>query len=172
MWVCPPGRSFANTAGGKGDLSDNLIAATRSGWMRDQDAMTIFSVSEMYLMAVICLFWAWDSFCVAHKFYLPCHISNKWWTLPILCNFHSSASFFISESFSVSDESNSGSGPANNPLLARANIVTTTSSHMVLHIIFDCLHLITSRTREELAPTLTPCGMIENMSCATLEILG
>ena len=31
-WVCPPGRSFADKASGKGDLSDNLNAAAASYW--------------------------------------------------------------------------------------------------------------------------------------------
>ena len=48
------------------------------------------------------LVWVWASFCVARKFWLPCHISKKSWTLAILCNFLSSASFFNSKSFSVS----------------------------------------------------------------------
>jgi len=65
IWVCPPGRSFANKAGGKGDLSDNLNAAAPSCCKSDQDALTISSVSEMYPTAVICLFWARNSFCVA-----------------------------------------------------------------------------------------------------------
>jgi len=45
--VLPPGRLFADTAGRKGDLSDNLNAATPSCWEPDKDTMTIFSVSEM-----------------------------------------------------------------------------------------------------------------------------
>jgi len=40
----------------------------------------------MYPTVDICLFWPWDSFCVAHWFWLPCHVYNKSWTLAILCN--------------------------------------------------------------------------------------
>jgi len=169
IWVLPPGRAFADKAGGKGDLSDNLNAAAPSCWKSDQDALTISSVSEIYPMAVICLFWARDSFWVARRFWLPCHISKKSWTLAILCNFLSSASFFISESFSVFMVSNSGSVPAKIPVLARANCLTTTFSRSVSRVVFDCLHPLTSRPKEKLASTPTPCGMIENMSRATLE---
>jgi len=80
IWVRPAWRSFADKADGKGDLSDNLNAATPSCWRSDQDAVTISSVSEMYPTAVICLFWTRDSFWVAHRFWLPCHISKKSWT--------------------------------------------------------------------------------------------
>jgi len=56
IWVRPPGRSFADKGGGKGDLSDTLNAAAPSWWNSDQDALRISSVSEMYPTAVICLF--------------------------------------------------------------------------------------------------------------------
>jgi len=169
IWVRPPGRSFADKGGGNGDLSDNLNAATPSCWKSDQDALTISSVSEMYLTAVICLFWARDPFCVARRFWLPCHISKKSWTLAILCSFLSSTSFFISESLSVFALSNSGSVPAKIPWLARANCLTTTFLWRVSPVVFDCLQTITSRPKEKLASTLTTCGMIKNMSHATLE---
>ena len=42
-------------------------------------------------------------------------------------------------------------------------------SGRVSPVVFDCLQPITSRPREKLASTPTPCGMIENMSHATLE---
>jgi len=51
-------------------------------------------VSELYATAVICLFWMWDSFCVACRFWQPCHISKMLWTLVILFNIHSFATFF------------------------------------------------------------------------------
>jgi len=54
--VRPPGRSFADQAGGTGDFSDNLNAAAQSCRKCDQDALRISSVSEMYPTAVICLF--------------------------------------------------------------------------------------------------------------------
>jgi len=56
IWVHPPGRSFPDKSGGKGDLFDNLNAAAPSGWRSDQDALTISSISEMNPTAVICLF--------------------------------------------------------------------------------------------------------------------
>jgi len=169
IWVRPPGRFFADKAGGKGDLSDNLNAAAPSCWKSDQDALMHSSVSEMYPTAVICLFWARDSFWVAHRFWLPCHISKKLWTLAILCNFLSSASFFISESFSVCGLSNSRSVPAKIPLLPQAICLTTTFLRRVSPVVFDCLHRITSRPTEKPASTPTPCGMTENMSRSTLE---
>jgi hypothetical protein len=46
-WVRTPGRSFADKAGGTGEFSDNLNAATPSWWKFDQDASQIASVSEM-----------------------------------------------------------------------------------------------------------------------------
>jgi len=169
IWVLPPGRSFADKPGGKGDLCDNLNAAAPSGWKSDQDALTISAVSEMYPTVVVCLFWARDSFWLAYRFWLPCHISKKSWSLTILCNFLSCASFVISESFSVFVVSNSGSVPAKIPLLARANYLTTISSWRVSPVVFDCLQPITSLPREKLASTPTPCGKIENMSRTTLE---
>jgi len=120
-WVRSPGRSFADKGGGKGDLSDNLNAAAPSCWKSDHNALTISCVSIMYPTAVNCLFWARDFFWVAHMFWLPCHISNKLWTLAILCNIHSSSSFFISELFSVFVVYNSGSALAKMPLLSWAN---------------------------------------------------
>jgi len=167
--VRPPVSSFAAKGGGKGDLSYNLNAAAPACWKGDPDALTISSVSEMYPPTVICLVWARDSFCVAHRLWLPCHISKTSWTLVILCSFLSSASFFISESLSVFALFFSGSVPANILLLTLVNSLTMTFSWRVLPVVLDCLQLITSRPREKLASTPTPCGMIENMSCATLE---
>jgi len=114
-WVRSPGRSFADKGGGKRDISDNLNAAAQSCWKSDHDALTISSVSELCPMAVICLIGAQDFFRVAHRFWLPCHIPKKSWTLALLCNSLSSTSFFISESVSVFVESNSGSAPAKIP---------------------------------------------------------
>jgi len=169
IWVRPPGRSFADKAGGKGDLSDSLNAAAPSCWKGDQEALTISSVSEIYPTAVIGLFRGQDSFCIAHKFWLPCHISKKLWTLPTLRNILSSASFFISESFSEFVVTNSVLLPAKILLSARANCVTMTVSRRVSPVIFDCLQLITSCPRDKLDSTPTPCGMIENKSRATLD---
>jgi len=169
IWVLPPGRSFADKAGGKGILSDNSNAAAPSGWKSDQDALTISAGSEMYHTAVICLCWACDSFCIARMFLLPCHISKTSWTLPILCNFLSSASFFISKSLSFFMVSNSGSVPAKILWLGWANCLATTFSQWVSPVDFNCLQAITSRPREKLGSTLTWCGMKENMTRATLE---
>ena len=83
IWVGLPGRSFADNAGGKDDLSDSLNAAAPSCWKSEQDALMISSVSEMYPTAFICSFGAWDSFCVACRFWWPCHIVEKsWWPWP------------------------------------------------------------------------------------------
>jgi len=170
-WVRPRGRSFAEKAGGTGDLSDNLNAATWSGWKFDQNDLTICSVSEMYSTAVICLFRDQDSFCVAHRFWPPCYISKKSWTLAILCNIVCFASRSISKWLSVFVVSNSGWSPANNLLLARSNCLTTTFSQMVRPVVFDCLQPIRYRPKQTLASTPTACGMTENMSHATLERL-
>jgi hypothetical protein len=109
------------------------------------------------------LFWARDSFCVARRFWLPCHISKKSWTLAILCNFLSSASVVISELFTVFVVFNSRSVPAKIPLLARPNCFMKSFSQKVSPEVFDCLQPITAQPRENLATTLTQCGMIENV---------
>ena len=166
--VHSPGMCIADKASSKGDLTDNLNAAAPSCWKFDQDALMICSVSEMYPTTVICVIWAQDSFCIACRFWLPCHISKKSWTMAILCNVLSSTCFFNSKSFSVSVVSNAVQSPANIPLLAPANCVSMSFSWRVSPVVLDCLQPITSRPRENLAYTLTPCSMIENMSHATL----
>ena len=171
VWFHPPGRSFADKGGGNGDLSDNLKAALPSCWESDQDALTISSVSELDPTAVICMFWVRDSFWLAPRISMSCHISKESWTLAILCNVLCSAFFFFSESFSVFIVSKSGSSPAKIPWLARANSLPTTFSRRVLPVVFDYLLPITSPRREKLTSTPTPCGMIESMSCSTLERL-
>jgi len=70
---------------------------------------------------VIWLFWARDSFSVAHKFRLPCHIIKKSSTFTILCNFVYSASRFISMSLTVFVVSNVWSLPANVPEIGWSN---------------------------------------------------
>ena len=67
------------------------------------------------------------------------------------------------------DVTNAGSSAGNVPLLAQANCLTTTFYRRVSPEVFDCLQPITSRARETLATTPTPCGMIEIMSRARLE---
>jgi len=168
IWVRPSGKSFADKNGGKGDLPGNLNAAASSCWKNGHDALTITSVSEMCPTAVIWLFWAQDSFWVPRRYWLPCHISKMSWTLAILWNFLSSASFFNSELLSVFVASHCGTAPAKILLLAWANCLTTTISRRVLPVVFDSLQPITSQPRETLASTPTPCGMIENMSGTTL----
>jgi len=101
IWVRPPRRFFADKAGGRGDHSGILNAAAPSCWKFVRNALTISSVSEMYPTAVICLFWVCDFFWVPLRVWLPCHISNKLWTLAILCNCLSSASLFSSLWFSA-----------------------------------------------------------------------
>jgi len=161
-WVRPPRRSFADKTGGKVDLSDSLNAATPSYWKTDQDAVRISSMSEIHSTAIICIFWVRDSFCVAHRFWLPCHISQMAWTLAILCN-------VLSESFPVFVVSNAGSSPTKMRVLARPNCLTMTFLRRVSPVGVDCLQPITSRPREKLDSTLPPCGMIENVLHATLE---
>jgi len=170
IWVGLSGQSYIDNGGGaKQDLSNDLNAAAPSCWKSDQDAFTITSMSEMHPTLVICLFWARCSFWVAPRFWLPCNISKMSWTLAILGHVLSSASFFISESFSLFVASSNGSVPATITLLARANCLTRTVPRRVSALVFDCLQPITYRPREKLASILTPCGMIENMSCASLE---
>ena len=112
IWVRPQGRSAPDQGGGKEDLSHHWNASAPWIWKSDQDALKISSGFEMYPTAVICLFWAQDSFWVACRFWLPCHISKKLWTLAILCNVLSSASVCISELCSVFSVSNNRSAPA------------------------------------------------------------
>jgi len=112
-----------------------------------------------------------DHFWVARRIWLPWQISNKSWTFAIVCNFLSSASFFISELFSVFIVSNSGSAPAKILLLARANCQTTTFSRRVPRVVFDSVQPLTSRRWDRLASTPTPCGMMEAMLRATSERL-
>jgi len=169
IWVSPPGRSFADNTGGNSDLSDNINTTAASCWKSDQDCLTISSVFKMYPMAVICLFWVGDSVCVAHRFWLPCHISKKLWTLPILSNFLTSAASSFSESFWVFVVSNAGSSPVNLQLLAQVNCLTTTFSQRISRVVVDCLQLRTSYPREKLDSTPTLCGMTENLSHGTLE---
>jgi len=152
IWVRPPGKFFADKCGGNGDISDNFNADTPSCRKSDHDAWTITSVSKMYPTGVICLFWARDSVWVARRFWLPCHISKTSWTLAILRNFLSSATFFIFESFSVFVVSNDGPMPAKIPLFAPANCLATILSWRVPPVVFDCLQLITSRPREYWPP--------------------
>ena len=77
IWVRTLGRSFADNAGGKGNLSDNLNAAAPSCWKSDQGASTISSVSKMYPTAAIRLISARDPICISRRFRLPCHISTS-----------------------------------------------------------------------------------------------
>ena len=162
--------SFADNAGGKGDLSDHLKAATPSCWKSVQVAMTISGVFEMYPAAVICVYCMQVFFCVARRFWLPCHIPKKLWTLAILFNFHSSASFFVSEWISVFVVSTAGSLCAKIMLLTSANCPKKTFSWRVSPVGFDYLQRIASCRKENLASTPIPSGMIEHMLSATLEI--
>ena len=167
--VCPPGRSFAHKAGGKDDLSDNVNAATPSCWKLDQDAPMISSLFQIYSTAVICAFWAWDSFFVACRLWLPCLIFKTLWTLATPCNYLFSSSFVNSKSFSVSMVSNAAQSPTNIPSLPGANCLNLTFARRVLPVVSDCLLPITSRPREKLASTPTQCSIIENMSHGTSE---
>jgi len=134
-----------------------------------QDAWMISSVSEMYATAVICLVLAGDSFSVAGRFWLPWYVSKKWWTLAILCNFLFSASHFSSMSFSAAAISNTGSSPANDLVSAGEYCHETRFLGRISPVVFDWVHSIMFCRRERLASTPTPCGIINNMLCATLE---
>jgi len=169
-------------------LSPREIVCTQSGWHRKSFWQFEYSHTimlkewpgcfedlfrvQMYSMSVICLFWVRDSFCAVHRFWLPCHISKILWILAILCNVLSSTSFFISKLYSVFVVSDTGISCANIPLFSQPNYLTTTFLNRVLPVSFYCLQPITSRPREKLVSTPTPCGMIGNMSCATLERSG
>jgi len=121
----------------------------------------------MYLTAVIWLFWVGDSFCVAHRFWLPWNISKTSWTWAILCTFPSSAPLFISESFSLCIMTYSGWSPAKIQSLDSANCLTTSFSRRVSPVFFDCPQPMTSCLTEKLDSTPTLYGKIENMSRAT-----
>ena len=155
-WGRPPGMFFADKAGCKGDFSDNSNEAAPYWWKFDQDGLTICLVSEIYVMAVISLFWVRDSICVAHRIWLPYHISKNSLTLAVRCNFVCSAFLFLSMLFSVLVLSNAGLLLARNPLLARVNILTTAFLQRVSPGVCDCLHPITSCPGEELASSPTP----------------
>jgi len=169
IWVRSLGKSFADRGGGKWGLSDDSIAAASSCWKSDHDALMIASKSEIYPTVVICLVWAQDSFWVARRFWLPCHISKPSWTLDILFNCIFFAAFLILVSFSVFVVSHSGSAPAKIPLLARANCLTTTLWQRVSPVVIDSLRPITSQRREKQASTPTQCGLIEKMTCVTYQ---
>jgi len=124
-WVCLAGMCFADNAGSRGNLSYNLDVPAPLYSMFDQDAFTIPSVSEMYPLVVIGLFWAQDYFLVAWTFWLPCHISKSSCTLAILCNCCLSAPQFNSNSCTLLVKSNAGSLPDTIALLAWAKYLTT-----------------------------------------------
>ena len=168
-WVHPPGMSCADKTGGKGHLSENLNAATQSCWKSDQNALILSSVSEVYPIAVICLFRAQDSFWVACRFWLPCHISNKSWALAILCKFLSSASLYISGSGSLIVGSSAESSPPKIPIWARAHCLPITFSQRLLPSLLDCLQSISSCHREQPESAPKPSGMIEDLSPTTLQ---
>jgi len=105
-WARPLERSSVDITGVNVDHSDNSNTAPPSGEIFDQHASMISSVSKMYHTGVLCMFWAWNSFCVAHRFWLPCYISKMSWTLVILCKFCSAAWFLHCKVFSVSIVSN------------------------------------------------------------------
>jgi len=170
--IRPPERSFVDKAGGNDDLSDKLNAAAPSCWKLHQDTLLISSVLEMYPTAVIGMFWVRDSSSEACKFWLPRHISKMFWTLACLSKLLCSASFFHSRSISISAVSNTAQSPANIPLLVQANCLTIPFSLSITPVDLYWLQPMTSRARVYVASTPTPCGIIENMSRATLEKSG
>jgi len=167
--VWPPGRSFADKACGKEDLSDKFKCSHTIMWKEWPGCFDdIFRVRNLSYCGNL-LGWVGDSIWVARRFWLPGHISKKSWTLAILCHYLSSMSVSISKSLSVFVVSNSGSVAGKLRLLAQVNCLTPTFWRRVSHVVFECLQPITSRPEKKLASTQTPCGMKENMSCATLE---
>jgi len=102
---------------------------------------------------------------------LPCHMSKILWTLAIRCNFLSSASLFTSKLFSVFVISNVVLSPSNSKLLTPAMCPTITILQRVWPVVEDCLQLITSHPREQLMSTSMLCGILENISFATIERL-
>jgi len=83
----------------------------------------------------------------------------------------SSASHISSQLFSGCVISNTGILYATIPLLACAHGIALTFLDRVSPGVFDSLLPKTSRTRVTLAYTIRACGMIENMSCSTVERL-
>jgi len=94
------------------------------------------------------------------------------WAVGILCNFLASSSLLSSKSFAVFVISNARSSPATIPVLAWANWLQTTILQTVSHMVFGCLQLISSCTRDQRSSTRTWYGMIENMLSATLHRSG
>jgi len=170
-WNCPAGRSFADTAGGKGDIPGNLNAVATSCWKCHQDALTISTVAEMSSKIVLCSFRAWDCFCVAHRFCLPFHISKLSWTMAIWWSFFSSASLFTSKLISVLVLSNAGWWLTNITIFSQADCLTMSVSWTVSPLGFDCLQLKNFYPRYVLACTPTTCCMIENILHATIVSL-
>jgi hypothetical protein len=90
------------------------------------------------------------------------------WTVAMLCNVLSFASFFIFETFSVFIVSVTWLSANMIPLKARADSLTSTSSRRVSPAVFERLQWFTSRWMENLAYTPKPHGMIVNRLHATL----
>jgi len=129
----------------------------------------ISSISEMYYMAAICLCWAQDSCCVAHRVWLPGHNSTMLCTMAILCTLLSSTILVIPKSFSVFLLFNTGLAAANIPLLPHRNCHSGTILLHVSPVVFDYLQPITSCLRERMASTQILCGRMKTGLCATLE---
>jgi len=85
-WVRPWRRSFAHSVGGNGNVADYWNLAAQSCWTFHQDAGIIASLSEMYRMAVICLFWVRDSFCIVWGFHCPATLqtSHRPWLFHVI----------------------------------------------------------------------------------------
>jgi len=139
---------FAEKAGGKGDLPDNLNAAAPLYWKFGQHAFMISSVSQIYPTAVIWMFWAQDSFCVARRFWLPCHISKHFFALAILRILLPSASELISRAASVFVVSNATSSPAKVLPLGWENCLTMSLLRRVSPVVSDGLQRIISHHQE------------------------
>jgi len=148
-----------------------MNAATQPCWKFNHDAIMSSTVSETWPIAVNSLFWARDSFCVACRLWLPCHISKMSWTLTMVCNCVSTTSRFDCQSFSDFIVCSGGLSPVNISLFTSANYLSILVSARVSPVVFDCLQPLMSCQREKLASTPTPCGMGGHMLCPTLEWL-
>ena len=127
-WVHLPGRSFADNAGGKGDHCNTLYVAIRTCGHFIQDALMISSVSEMYALGVICMFWVQDSFLVACRFWLPCHTSKWHRPLPFCAFIFPQPGCSIPSRYQFQVVSNAAQLVVNVPWLAQAHCITTTFS--------------------------------------------
>jgi len=170
-WVCPLGQSFAEHAGVKVDYSDSLHAANPSCWKIDQNAFMICCVSEINPQAVIRLLWAWDLFCVANRFWLPCNIYKSCGPWPFCAIFIPPHLSLIQRHFQLSLHGMLGHRhPISHNWLAQTALIR-------LFLAGSRQWFLTASSRwhpcrGQCWPQLqTSYGMMKNIWCATYEIL-